>query len=43
MTRMFDIVLEHFHTTLVDLGLHEDVIAEMVALLETARDDVLNR
>lgn len=38
-----DVVLEHLGQTLRELGAQEDQIAEVAALANSVRDDVLNR
>jgi len=38
-----DIVIEHLGQTLRELGVAEDKIAEVAALADSVRDDVLNR
>lgn len=39
----FDAVVENLGATLKELGVSDDDIAEVAALAETTRDDVLNR
>lgn len=39
----FDAVMENLGSTLVDLGVPEDLIGEAAAIAESTRDDVLNR
>lgn len=38
-----DVVIEHLGATLVDLGVEAALVSEAAALLETTRDDVLDR
>lgn len=38
-----DVVIEHLGQTLRELGAREDQIAEVAALADSVRDDVLNR
>ena len=39
----FDAVLENLASTLQDMGVPEELIAEAAAIAESTRDDVLNR
>jgi len=39
----FEHILAHLRTTLAELGLGEDKIAEVIAIADSVRDDVLNR
>lgn len=39
----FDAVVQHLKSTLEELGVDGDAIAEVVAIAEGTRDDVLNR
>ncbi len=41
--RHFDIVVEHLRDTLVTLQVPEDLIAEVVGICESTREDVMNR
>ncbi|CAG1020938.1 Group 1 truncated hemoglobin GlbN [Patescibacteria group bacterium] len=41
--RHFDAVVENLGATLTELNVPEDLIAEVAALCETTRNDVLNR
>ena len=38
-----DIVIEHLGATLKELGVSDDIIGQIAAVAEGARDDVLNR
>ena len=38
-----DIVIEHLGSTLQELGVPDDIIGQIAAVAEGARDDVLNR
>jgi len=39
----FEHILAHLRTTLAELGVGEDKIAEVIAIADSVRDDVLNR
>ena len=39
----FAAIAEHLHATLVELGIGEDLIAEVMAIVGSTKDDVLNR
>lgn len=39
----FDAVIDNLGTTLKELGVADELIAEVAAIAETTRDDVLNR
>ena len=39
----FDVVVKHLSDTLLSLGLPEDIMAEVVEICESLRDDVLGK
>jgi len=39
----FDAILGHLGATLTELGVAEDLVSEAAAIVESTRDDVLNR